>query len=85
MIEYRVIDLQTEVIDPNPPVVKAATPEKAAEIALGVQLTRSGGRNDLRARVYFQTPGQPVSMVRLYTKSAHPRRTPVPTPDRWGR
>ena len=85
MIEYRVIDLQTEVIDPNPAVVKASTPEKAAEIALGVQLTRSGGRKNLRARVYFQKPGQPVSMVRLYTSSAHPRGPSIPTPDRWGR
>lgn len=69
-IEYRVIDLQTETIDPEPKTVKASSPEKAAELVLGIELVRSGSKRDLRARVYCQQPGQPLTMVRLYTKVA---------------
>ena len=68
--EYRVIDLQTETNDPEPKTVKASSPEKAALVALGLTLVRSGAKRDLRARVYCQQPGQPLSMVRLYTKVA---------------
>lgn len=68
--EYRVIDLQTETIDPESITVQAHSPEKAAELALGLELVRSGAKKDLRARVYCQLPGQPLSMVRLYTKVA---------------
>jgi len=67
---FRVVDLQTEIIDTEPRIVKAASAEKAAELALGAQLVRSGVRKNLRARVYFQTPGQPVTMVRLYARVA---------------
>ena len=75
MMEYRVIDLQTEVIDPSPKTVQAKSPEHAAELVLGLELVRSGAKQDLRARVYCQHPGQPVSMVRLYTKVSN--RKPV--------
>lgn len=68
MIEFRIIGLQTETIDPNPKTVVAPSPERAAELALGLTLVRSGAKQDLRARVYSQHPGQPVNMVRLYTK-----------------
>lgn len=71
MTEYRVIDLQTEAIDPNPKIVTASSPEAAAELVLGLKLVRSGNKRDLRARVYSQRPGQPMSMVRLYQKVAH--------------
>lgn len=74
MTEFRIIDLQTETIDPNPKTVVAPSPERAVEIALGLSLVRSGAKQDLRARVYSQHPGQPVCMVRLYTKAAD-RRT----------
>ena len=67
--EYRVIDLQTEVRDPDPPTVTAHTPEKAAELALGVELVRSGRPSNVRARVYFQQPDQPMTMVRLYERA----------------
>lgn len=66
--EYRVIDLQTETINPEPKTVMASSPEKAAEQALGLHLVRSGSKRDLRARVYCQQAGQPLTMVRLYTK-----------------
>lgn len=69
MIEYRIIDLQIEAIDPEEIVVCASSPERAVRDALGIEVVRSGSRRDLRARVYFQHPGQPASMVRLYTKA----------------
>lgn len=68
MHEFRVLDLTLEVEEQQPIVVKAASPEHAAKIALGTDLVRSGAKRDLRARVYFQHPGQSLSMVRLYTK-----------------
>lgn len=70
MIKFRVIDLQGGTIDPEPKIVAAQSPERAAEQALGVSLVRSGARQDLRARVYYQHPDQPMNMVRLYTKVA---------------
>lgn len=70
MSQYRVIDLFKNVIDPKAMIVDAPSPEKAAERALGVSLTRSGARRDLRARVYYQKPGQPMNMVRLYGRVA---------------
>lgn len=69
-MEYRIIDLQTEAIDPEPKTVKATSPEKAAAEVLGLELVRSGTKRDLRCRVYYQHPGQPVTMVRLYSKVA---------------
>lgn len=68
-IQYRIIDLATSVIDPRELVVQASSPERAVLEALGVEVVRSGSKPDLRARVYFQHPGQPVSMVRLYSKA----------------
>jgi hypothetical protein len=67
MHAFRVIDLKLLAED-SEVVVKAVTPERAAKLALGVDLVRSGSKRNLRARVYFQHPGQSLSMVRLYTK-----------------
>jgi hypothetical protein len=70
MTHYRVVDCRSTIIDPNEVIIpKAASPEEAAFKALGETLVRSGRRSDLRARVYFQHPNQPMSMVRLYSKS----------------
>lgn len=66
MNEFRVIDLQTEIIDPEPRIIQAGTPEKAAELVLGVQLFRSGAKKDLRARVYWKQADGITNMVRLY-------------------
>lgn len=68
-LEYRVIDLSTSTIDPDERIVQTTSPERAVLEALGVEVVRSGPKRDLRARVYFQHPGQPVSMVRLYLKA----------------
>lgn len=67
--QYRIIDLATGAVDPQELIVQANSPERAVLVALGVEVVRSGSRRDLRARVYFQHPGQPVSMVRLYSKA----------------
>lgn len=68
MREFKVVDLSTSAAAAS--TVKAANPEKAAELALGLQLVRSGAPRDLWARVYFQNEGQPMSIVRLYCKVA---------------
>lgn len=67
-IQYRVIDLANPAIDPDERIVQSTSPERAVMEALGVEVVRSGSKRDLRARVYFQYPGQPLSMVRLYSK-----------------
>lgn len=73
-ISYRVVDLASGGPDPVEHLVDGvASPEAAAEKALGTRLFRSGRKPELRARVYFQRPGMPISMVRLYTKPAKPR------------
>jgi hypothetical protein len=86
MHAFRVIDLKL-VAEDWEVVVKAITPERTAKLALGVDLVRSGSKRNLRARVYFQHPGQSLSMVRLYTKvedrssasaSASEASSPVP-------
>ena len=69
MIEFRVIDLQSELVEPAAHFVKASTPEAAARKALGADLVRSGRPKNVRARVYFQQPDQPMTMVRLYERA----------------
>jgi hypothetical protein len=66
MPQYRIVDLSNETIDPYPIIVDAPSPELAAQQALGVTLTRSGARRNLRARVYSQRDGESMNMVRLY-------------------
>lgn len=68
-MKYRIVDMrsgsegiQELIID------KARSPEHAAFQAIGEMLVRSGRRDDLRARVYFQEVGQPTTMVRLYRR-----------------
>lgn len=68
MHEYRVINLQSETIDPEPQLVKSSSPEKAAELVLGTHLVRSGAKKDLRARVYWQNGDGATNMVRLYSQ-----------------
>lgn len=66
--EYRVIDLISGHADPVETTVVAFTPEAAASKLLGIEPVRSGARKDLVARVYWQPPGQPKNMVRLYRR-----------------
>jgi hypothetical protein len=63
-ISYRVVDVRTEAADIL--VEGVSTPEAAVKEALGLSVFRSGSHKDLVARVYWQTGGQPVNMVRLY-------------------
>lgn len=61
------VDLRTNVIDPLDVLVEGVrTPEQAAEQVVGHRVTRSGAKKDLVARVYWQSLGQPLNMVRLY-------------------
>ena len=70
-ITYRVIDVRTDVIDSAEITISGArSPEDAVRHALGLEVVRSGHRKDLVARVYWQPTGQPVTMVRLYTRVA---------------
>ena len=70
MTSFRIIDCRSQIIEPEEIVVaQASTPEDAAFKAIGEQLVRSGRRSDLRVRVYYQHPNQPMSMVRLYAKA----------------
>ena len=68
VLNFRVINLGNGLEHDTSSTHAAHTPEEAARLALGENLVRSGQRADLRARVYFQQGGQPVSMVRLYRR-----------------
>ena len=70
MTSFRVVDCRTKTDEPNEILVQqAVSPEDAALKAIGETLVRSGRPSDLRVRVYFQHPDQPMSMVRLYAKA----------------
>jgi hypothetical protein len=69
-ISYRVVDLRKAVADDFDVIVEGVrSPEDAARQVLGIDVVRSGARRDLVARVYWQTMGQPLNMVRLYSKA----------------
>ena len=68
-ITYRVVDVRSDVIDPSDIIIVGArSPEDAVQQALALDVVRSGQRKDLVARVYWQSPGQPLNMVRLYRR-----------------
>jgi hypothetical protein len=67
VVQYRVVDVRSDEAE-ELIVTKARSPEDAAFQAIGEMLVRSGRRNELRARVYFQESHQPVTMVRLYRR-----------------
>lgn len=68
-ITYRVVDVRSDVIDPTEIIItNARSPEDAARQALDLDVVRSGRRKDLVARVYWQSLGQPMNMVRLYRR-----------------
>jgi len=66
---FEVVDLRTDIIYASETVAGAASPEEAARKVLGMDVFRSGRRQDLVARVYWQRPGEAKSMVRLYSRS----------------
>lgn len=66
---YRVIDARGTTIQTEQ-TVTATSPEDAAKQVFGADLARSGRRDNLVARVYWQLPNSPTNMVRLYTKTA---------------
>lgn len=69
---FRVVDTRGNASGDDK-TVEADTAEAAARLVFGADLVRSGRKSDLVARVYWQLPGAPVNMVRLYTRAA-PRR-----------
>jgi hypothetical protein len=68
MPNFRIIDLRTDVVEPEQRV-EARSPEQAAETALGIKLVRSGHARSLVCRVYWDDANN-TNMVRLYSKVA---------------
>ena len=50
-------------------VVDAHSPEDAAMRALGLDLVRTGHKNDMQAKVFFKVNGRAEVLVRLYSKN----------------
>jgi hypothetical protein len=70
-MHYRVVDLRPQDTPEIDIIIEGArSPEDAVRRALGLEVVRSGSRRDLVARVYWQMVGQPLNMVRLYTRTA---------------
>jgi hypothetical protein len=67
---YTIIDCR-EGAGGNTLATPARSPEHAAKVALGLDLFRSGVRNHMVCRVYWEQDGQ-RNMVRLYSQSRHP-------------
>ncbi|KKB07368.1 hypothetical protein [Devosia chinhatensis] len=67
-LQFEVVDLRTDLICASEMVEGAASPEEAARRVLGIDVFRSGKRQDLVARVYWQRRGEPKNMVRLYSR-----------------
>lgn len=69
-VSYRVVDLRIPEQDALDVVIEnARSPEDAVRQTLGLEVVRSGSKRDLVARVYWQTLGQPMNMVRLYSRA----------------
>jgi len=64
---FRVVDLRSMTITPEYNV-EENSPERAAEIALGMRVFRSGDRRNLVCRVYWQSR-HGLNMVRLYRQT----------------
>jgi hypothetical protein len=65
---FKIIDLRSSTVAEEVFVDGAKSPEDAVRRVLGFEPVRSGAKKDLAARVYWQLPGQPMNMVRLYNK-----------------
>ena len=68
MTEFRVIDLRTDLIE-SEQKIQASSPEEAARMVLGIDVYRSGAKQHLVARVYWQGLSGPPNMVRLYSRT----------------
>lgn len=66
---FHVVDLRADLIASAVEVQGATSPEDAARKVLGIEVFRSGSRQDLVARVYWQGMTGPKNMVRLYSKT----------------
>lgn len=73
--EYRVVDLRDAQSNSEHLIASSKKPDLAAAEVLGVELVRSGAPKDLAAKVYWQRiEGEPINVVRLYTKVEGVRR-----------
>lgn len=70
-ISFQVIDLRSELVGASESIEGVSSPEEAAKRILGIEVFRSGRRQDLVARVYWQRTGEAKCMVRLYSKPVH--------------
>lgn len=63
---FRIVDLRSTTVTPEY-TVEENSPERAAEIALGMKVFRSGDRKNLVCRVYWHSRDN-LNMVRLYSQ-----------------
>ena len=68
MGSFRVVDARMSTQAPVDVTVEASSPEEAAQLALNLELVRSGQKQDLTARVCWADKGLPMRMVRLYSR-----------------
>lgn len=69
MAKYRVVADEDPSTDLVGSVVEADTPEQAARMVLGLELTRSGRTSDRRAIVHFDDEHGSGRVVRLYLRA----------------
>jgi hypothetical protein len=71
-LTYRVVDLRQPDQHAETEISGVPSPEAAARQVLGMNVVRSGSKRDLVAKVYWQTLGQPLTMVRFYRLRGEP-------------
>jgi hypothetical protein len=68
MVQFRVVDLLTADRNGDGDVVAAESPERAAQMVLGIELVRDGKQGSARALVYFEEHDGRGSSVRLFSQ-----------------
>ncbi|SMQ65770.1 hypothetical protein SAMN06295905_1312 [Devosia lucknowensis] len=72
MSEFRVVDMRRS--EANELHQSAKSPEEAARLALGMDLTRAGVPRNLVCRVYWSDQPGSTNMVRLYQRATDRQR-----------
>jgi hypothetical protein len=75
MSQFRIVDLTSRIVETVRLIEGTFTAEAAARKALGFDVVLSGPNTDLVARVYWQSPGQPMTMVSVYRRVTDGRAT----------
>jgi hypothetical protein len=68
--KFQVVDLRGAEVRAAVDVERATSPECAARHVPGIEVFRSGHRQDLMARVYWRQAGGTRFMLRLYRKQS---------------